>query len=191
MRKSTLKWEKHPDGFKYAQYKIGTIIKYNDTKRFAIRYFKTLSDVYLHANSLADAKNKLDKITDEKLSQRGKNQLKKPNIMANTKTTTKAKPKKRTSATSLCRKVIKVPGLNSKGQLLKGWRWENGKPVKAKKQTPKKKASTTKTKSAGLKKPSTKQKAAQDSFKKNSAKARALVASGKAKDLKAAWKMIK
>lgn len=36
------------------------------------------------------------------------------------------------SAKKLCRKVVKQPGINSRtGQLLKGWKWENGKPVKA------------------------------------------------------------
>lgn len=59
------------------------------------------------------------------------------------KTTTKRKTKKRTSATSLCRKVIKVPGLNAKGQLLKGWHYVNGKPVKSKPAAKKKPAVKT------------------------------------------------
>lgn len=115
--------------------------------------------------------------------------------MATSKTpaTPKKKTKKRTSATSLCRKVIKVPGLNTKGQLLKGWHYVNGKPVKVKPPTAKKKTTTK----AKLSKPkskataSAKQKAAQAAFKRNSAKARALVASGKAKNLVAAWKQLK
>lgn len=44
-----------------------------------------------------------------------------------------AKTKKRISAKTLCRKVIKVPGISVRtGQLLKGWHYVNGKPTKTK-----------------------------------------------------------
>lgn len=53
---------------------------------------------------------------------------------------TKSSTKKRTSARTLCRKVIDVPGINKRtGQLLKGWHYVNGKPVKATKKTTNKK----------------------------------------------------
>ncbi len=108
-----------------------------------------------------------------------------------TKTTTKRK--KVVSAKKICRAVIKVPGINSRtGQLLKGWHYKNGKPVKATK-------TTKKVAKKGLKQPlakprkkaTAKQAAAQKAFKANAAKARALVASGKVKTLKAAWSQLK
>lgn len=50
-----------------------------------------------------------------------------------------AKRKKVVSARSICRKVISVPGINKRtGQLLPGYHYVNGKPVKAK-SAPKKK----------------------------------------------------
>ncbi len=60
----------------------------------------------------------------------------------NSSSTTKKKTAKRTSARRLCRTVIKVPGISARtGKLLKGWRYENGVPVKvtAKKKPGKKK----------------------------------------------------
>jgi hypothetical protein len=71
-----------------------------------------------------------------------------------------AKKKKTTSARTLCRKVIDVPGINKRtGQLLKGWHYVNGKPVKVtakKKPVTKKKtvAKKTTTKKAPAKKKS-------------------------------------
>lgn len=57
------------------------------------------------------------------------------------------KRKKSVSAKSICRKVIKVPGINSRtGQLLKGWHYVKGKPVKATKKVVSKKKATTKRK---------------------------------------------
>lgn len=42
------------------------------------------------------------------------------------------KTTKRVSAKKMCRAVIKHSGINSKtGQLKKGWKYENGTPVKA------------------------------------------------------------
>lgn len=145
-----------------------------------------------------------------------------------TKATTTKKRKKVVSARTICRKVIDVPGINKRtGQLLKGWHYVNGKPVKVtakpKKKTTAKKGlkranvllcrksnldgSTTSYSSHGGSKPcpyggglgkpkskkatTSKQTAAQKKFAVNSAKARALVKSGKAKTLAAAWKMIK
>ena len=59
-------------------------------------------------------------------------------------TKTPAKRKKVISAKKICRAVIKVPGINSRtGQLLKGWHYKNGKPVKA----------TKKVSTKGLKNP--------------------------------------
>lgn len=151
---------------------------------------------YLMPNQKEDKevfrKKKVDAIKWIKEQEKKKNN-KKPNVMATSKTTAtpKKKTKKRTSATSLCRKVIKVPGLNSKGQLLKGWHYVNGKPVKSKPAKPKKKTTAKAKLSKPKATPSAKQKAAQSAFKKNSAKARALVASGKAKNLAVAWKQIK
>lgn len=100
---------------------------------------------------------------------------------------TPAKRKKRIAATTICRKVVHVPGTNkTTGRLLKGWKYKNGIPVKVTAVTKK-----AKPKKAGLKKPSTKQSAAQKRFAANAKKARQLVSSGKAKNLKAAWAMIK
>lgn len=96
---------------------------------------------------------------------------------------------KRTSAKKLCRQVIKVPGINSKtGHLLKGWTYKNGKPVKA----AAKKASSKKGLNAPRKKASTpKQLAARKAFALKAKEAAKLVKSGKAKDTKAAWRILK
>lgn len=104
--------------------------------------------------------------------------------------TSAKKPKqKRTSAKKLCRQVIKVPGINSKtGHLLKGWTYKNGKPVKvtAKKATAKKGLNAPRKKAA-----TPKQIAARKAFAINAKKAKALVDSGKAKNLTAAWKQLR
>lgn len=147
------------------------------------------------AEKISDDKSKFFKTRKEARSWIVENakkiETKKSKSMATAKSTSTKKPKKRTSATSLCRKVIKVPGLNSKGQLLKGWHYVNGKPVKVKPATKKKATTKPKAKSTGLKKPSAKQSAAQKKFAANAKKAAALVKSGKAKNISSAWRMIK
>jgi len=150
---------------------------------------------------------------------------------------TPKKRKKVISARKICRTVIDVPGINKRtGQLLKGWHYVKGKPVKVTKATTTKKRGlksplskaafpgqcpicrTTNgsiyvpasgyncdfkagdrcltrlakpAKKTVAKKATSKQTAAQNAFKANAAKARQLVASGKAKTLKAAWAMLK
>ena len=107
---------------------------------------------------------------------------------------TPKKRKKVVSARKICRTVIDVPGINKRtGQLLKGWHYVKGKPIKTTKAKP--------TKKRGLKEPlakpkrtkstTAKQKAAQTAFKANAAKARKLVESGQVRTLKAAWAMLK
>lgn len=74
-----------------------------------------------------------------------------------------AKKKSSKSARSLCRQVIDVAGINKRtGQLLKGWHYVDGKPVKVtskkkpatkKKPVAKKKVSTVKKKTAVKSKP--------------------------------------
>lgn len=59
-----------------------------------------------------------------------------------------AKRKKSVSARSICRKVIVVPGINKRtGQLLKGWHYVKGKPVKV---TPAPKKKATKKRGLGV-----------------------------------------
>lgn len=70
--------------------------------------------------------------------------------------TAKPKRKKTTSARTLCRKVIDVPGINKRtGQLLKGWHYVNGKPAKV---TAKKKPASKAKKPVAKKKVASKRK---------------------------------
>lgn len=219
-------WEKHPDGGEITKYKFGSITRYN--KNYQINYFGTIGMISENASSLANAKQKLDKISQSK--------IKKQSIMKAPAKKVPAKRKKVISAKSICRKVIAVPGINKRtGQLLKGWHYVSGKPVKVTKSKPaaKKKglksplakafpgqckicrtsSGSTYVPSRGetcdfiegercltslgkpkktTKKPATaKQSTAQKAFAINSAKARQLVATGKAKTLKAAWVLLK
>ena len=64
---------------------------------------------------------------------------------------TPAKRKKVVSAKSICRKVIQVAGINKRtGQLLKGWHYVNGKPVKATKKKAVSKRKTPNKKGLGV-----------------------------------------
>lgn len=68
--------------------------------------------------------------------------------MATKKKTTTSR--KSTSAKKLCRSVVAIPGINKRtGQLLKGWKYVNGKPVKA---SSKAKKTVTKRKTTAKKK---------------------------------------
>lgn len=58
---------------------------------------------------------------------------------------TASKRKRSVSAKKVCRTILNTPGINKKtGQLLKGWKYVDGVPVKVKKPTKKRK--TTKRK---------------------------------------------
>jgi hypothetical protein len=102
-----------------------------------------------------------------------------------------AKRKKSVSARTICRKVIDQPGISKRtGQLLKGWHYVKGKPVKVTKGKTVAKKKVVAKKPA-LKAPAKNKTAAQKTFAVNSAKARQLVKSGKVKTLKAAWALLK
>lgn len=53
---------------------------------------------------------------------------------------TASKRRRSVSAKKVCRTILNTPGINKRtGQLLKGWKYENGVPVKVKKPTKKRK----------------------------------------------------
>lgn len=81
---NTLKWIKHPDGYEYAKYKFGSIIKFN--KKYQITYFSTIGLVSKHALNLADAKKKLNEISSLKM--KTNNAAKKPAEAKNKSTKT-------------------------------------------------------------------------------------------------------
>lgn len=65
--KTPLVWRKHPDGWQYAHYKMGSILRYKGKYNVKL-YF---NDPMIHASSLKDAKAKIDKYTEKRLKQQG------------------------------------------------------------------------------------------------------------------------
>jgi hypothetical protein len=119
MATSKLVWKKHPEGGYYANYKLGTITKFNDIKSTYYNVKLGYNDVRM-ASNLIDAKKKIDLYTKNK--------------MATTKKAVKRKP----AATKKTSKSVK--------QELKeaGYRLPHGYDVV--KRTPKKKKAATKKK---------------------------------------------
>jgi hypothetical protein len=63
--KTPLVWRKYPYGGHYAGYKLGAIVRYQGKYTITITY----KQLVLHAKSLKDAKDKIDKYTEARMKE--------------------------------------------------------------------------------------------------------------------------